>query len=109
MVKIMAVLGDQALSLALWFYRRSGRSRLCLEIATVVSDSAVDELAALRGVDRESLRHDLMEEIQKSLEDRCGAAPGTDTHQLGDLPRDCQRCQDVVLKPVKEFVKRHLR
>jgi hypothetical protein len=30
----------------------------------------------------------------RSIEDRCGAAPDTDTHEVGSLPRDCQRCTD---------------
>lgn len=84
---ILAALGDHVLALALWIYHRAGRSLLALEIAKVVQESTADELAAIRG-------EPTAEEIYKSLEDRCGAAPGTDTHQLGDLPRDCQKCHD---------------
>lgn len=62
---ILAALGDHVLTLALWIYHRAGRSLLALELAKTVSESAVDELAALRGVDPEILRDDLMRESQK--------------------------------------------
>lgn len=97
---ILAALGDHVLALALWIYHRAGRSLLAMEIAKVIQESAADELAAIRG---EPMARDTLE----SLEDRCGAAPGTDTHQLGDLPRDCQKCHDATLGPVREFVKRN--
>jgi hypothetical protein len=53
-------------------------------------------------------------ETEKSLEERCGAAPGTDTHELGFFPRDCQLCHDHAVeaamgdtfKPIAEHLSR---
>ena len=93
---ILAALGDHVLTLALWIYHRAGRSLLALEIAKLVSESAVDELAALRGVDLESLRDELTRDIRPRLEGICGFGSGIKRHTVGSLPLDCQECHDHI-------------
>lgn len=84
--QIQTHMGDRVIGLAVWIYLRSGRHLLAMEIAKALRDSAADELAAIRGVKPEGL----------TLEDRCGAARETETHQIGRWPRDCQKCHDHI-------------
>lgn len=94
---IATAIGDAIVLVGIWFHRRAGRGHLSLVISGAHdADTLIRRLLETLDMERESLRRKALGEDTKSyaLEDRCGAAPGTATHEIGSLPRDCQKCHD---------------
>lgn len=87
--KILFVIGNGFLRRALQLYQASGRQHIVDAIIDSLEDGAAERREEVR-------RREALDRAPKSLEDRCGAEPEAETHQVGRWPRDCQKCHDHI-------------